>query len=173
MMALANRLLRAIPADAEAKESWTVHVVDLDFRTVNALIAATALGLCLFYVTSMPRGSRRSARTDAIEWAMLLLMILFFSPLSFVYFYVWLLYPLAVATHLALSAPSGSRERSAKVAWIGATLAILATAIPLPRLSHAYGNEFVAGLVLFVGLGLALRKAGAAPVGLTAPGVSG
>ena len=175
MMALANRMLRAIPADAEAKESWTVHVADLDFRTVNAVIAATALGLCLFYVSAMPRASGRTPRTDAIEWAMLLLMILFFSPLSFVYFYVWLLYPLALATHLALSAPAGSRGRAVRVGWVAATLAILATAIPLPRLSHAYGNEFFAGLILFVGLGLELRRARAdvVPVGLTASGDSG
>ncbi len=180
ILALGNRLLRHIPADAEAKESWTVNVADLDFRAVNAAIAAAAVGLCVFYVAVMPREARRTPRTDAIEWAMLLLMILFFSPLSFVYFYVWLLYPLAVATHLALGAPSGSRERAALVAWIGLTLAILATAIPLPRLAHALGNEFFAGLSLLLGLGWALRREGAIgaspasrPVGLTAPALSG
>lgn len=160
MMALANRMLRAIPADAESKESWTVHVADLDFRTVNVVVAAAGLALCAFYVGTMPRASRRTPRTDAIEWAMLLLMILFFSPLSFVYFYVWLLYPLTVATHLALSSPPGSRERAARVAWIAATVAILATAIPLPKLSHAYGNEFFAALLLFAGLGFELHRAG-------------
>jgi len=165
IMALGNRLLRHIPADAEAKESWTVNVADLDFRAVNATIAAAALGLCAFYMAVMPPRSRRTPRTDAIEWAMLLLMILFFSPLSFVYFYVWLLYPLAVATHLALSAPPDSRERTALVAWIGLTLAILATAIPLPRLSHAFGNEFFAGVSLLLGLGWALRREGAAGAG--------
>ncbi len=43
-MALANRLLRAIPADGEAKDGWRVNVANLDFATVNKIILALGPG---------------------------------------------------------------------------------------------------------------------------------
>jgi len=170
LVALANRLLRPIPADGEAKQTWTVNVADLDFRTINAVIAAAGLGLCGFYVAAMPRPARRTARTDAIEFAMLLLLILFFSPLSFNYFFVWLLYPLTVAMELILSAPAGSRSRAARVAWLAATVTVMALPIPFPRVAQACGSEFFAGLILLIGLGCELRRSGRSrPSAVVAP----
>ena len=160
LVALANRLLRPIPADGEAKETWTVNVASLDFRSINAVIAAAALGLCGFYVGTMPRAARRTARTDAVEFAMLLLMILFFSPLSFNYFYVWLLYPLTVVMHLILTSPAGSRARAGRVAWLAATVTVMALPIPFPKVAQACGSEFFAGLILLIGLGCELRRMG-------------
>ena len=162
VVALANRLLRPIPGDGEAKETWTVNIADLDFRSINAVIAATGLGLCGFYVAAMPRRARRTAQTDAIETAMLLLLILCFSPLSFNYFFVWLLYPLTVAMHLILSAPSGSRARGVRVAWLASSLIILALPIPFPKVAQACGSEFFAALILLIGLGCDLRRIGRA-----------
>ena len=56
-------------------------------------------GLCLFVVTVMPSRRARTASTDAIEFALITLLIVMFSPLSFNYAYVWLIYPLTVALH--------------------------------------------------------------------------
>ena len=89
---------------------------------------------------------------------MLLLLILFFSPLSFNYFYVWLLFPLTLALHLVLSAPAGSRERRVLGAWLAATVALFAAGLAGQRVAQAYGNLFGAGLLLLIGLGVALRR---------------
>ena len=161
LMAIANRLLRPIPADGEADKSWKVNVADLDFRTINALIVATGLGLCGFYLASMPRRGRRTDRTDAIEWGMLLLLILIFSPLSFNYFYVWLLYPLALVLNLVLSvrgAPDGRVVKPVLIACLAANVVLLALAIPFRREAQAYGNLFFASLLLLVGLGWGMRR---------------
>ena len=166
LVALANRMLRPIPADGESRQDWKVNVASLDFRGVNVVIVAASLALCGFYLGTMPRGGRRSESTDAVEQAMLLLMILFFSPLAFNYFFVWLLYPLTVATRLALDAPRGSSLRAARVGWLVAALAILALPIGLPRVAQAYGNEFGAALLLMIGLGLSLRAEGRAAAAL-------
>jgi len=40
----------------------------------------------------------RTSHTDAIEFALLLLLMLMVTPLSFGYFYSWLLLPFAVVT---------------------------------------------------------------------------
>jgi hypothetical protein len=43
------------------------------------------------------RGSmRRTSETDAIELAMLLVLITILSPISWLYYGVWLLYPFAI-----------------------------------------------------------------------------
>ena len=48
----------------------------------------------------------RTPRTDAIEFALITLLIVMFSPLSFNYAYVWLIYPLTVALHEVRSDPA-------------------------------------------------------------------
>ena len=159
MIALANRLLRSIPADGEQDQAWKVNLADLNFKTVNAVIAAAGLALCVFYVVAMPKSARRTPRTDAIEYAMLLLLILLFSPLSFNYFFVWLLYPFAVALSPALEGSEGGRGHVARWAWISTAVAMLALAIPLLRPAQAYGNIFFASLLLLIGLGFELRRA--------------
>lgn len=166
IMALGNRLLRSIPADGEDNDIWRVNVANLDFRTVNIAIALGSLAICGAYLAAMPRPRHRTPETDAIETAMLLLMILFFSPLAFNYFYVWLMYPLTVALKLVLDAPAGSDERRERWAWLGMVLLILGLALPFLKSAQAYGNLFFAGLLLMLGLGalMARRRSGVVTV---------
>src|SRR5664279_3310936 len=102
----------------------------------------------------MPPRARRTPRSDAAETGVLLILITMFSPLSFNYAYIWLIYPLTVALHAVLSAPAGSRERAVLFGWIVAAVAVFALAIPFPRVAQAYGNLFASGLILLIGLGL-------------------
>jgi hypothetical protein len=163
IIALGNRVLRSIPADGEAKDGWRVNLADLDFHSVNAAILIAGLALCAFYVGAMPKASCRSARTDAIEAAMLLLLILAFNPLSFDYTFVWLLYPLAVALALVLETKPISRERLPRLAGLVAALAVFALSLPFRRTAQAYGNLLIADLLLFATLGWQLRGAHAPP----------
>ncbi len=153
LMALANRLLRAIPADGEAKDGWKVNLADLDFATVNAIIAITALGLGGLYVGLMPRKGRRTGTTASIEYALLILLILMFSPLSFNYAFVWLIYPLTVAMHLGLEAPEGSAGRAILLGSVAGSLGSLAFSLVSSRTAAGYGNSFFAGAILLAGLG--------------------
>ncbi len=157
LVATANRLLRSIPADGETSQSWKVNLASLDFHGVNLVILLASATLCGFYLVCMPDRRRRTSATDATEQAMLLLMILFFSPLAFNYFFVWLLYPLTIATKCVLDAPPRSPLKAIRMTWLAATLVILALPIGLPKVAQAYGNEFVAALSLLLGLGFALR----------------
>ena len=118
LLAVTNRLLRDLPADGERKDPWQVNVASLDFKTVNKVAAAAGLALCLFYVATMPwrrpGTGAGGGRVYASETAMLVLMVLVFSPFAFNYFYVWLIYPLTVAISRLLDAPAGSREARAR-----------------------------------------------------------
>src|ERR1041384_4251529 len=94
-----NRLLRHVEYDHRygPHEPVYANLADLDFKSVNRIILACALAFGLAYVAVMPRATRRTPETDAIEFALLLLLILIFTPLSFGYLFAWLLYPLTVA----------------------------------------------------------------------------
>ena len=94
MIALANRLLRAVPGRRrdEGRLAGERRLARLprrqrrDPRERRWVSASSSWRRC----PDRPGGSSRS---DAIEQAMLLLLILMFSPLSFNYFFLWLIYP--------------------------------------------------------------------------------
>src|SRR4051812_19792758 len=154
---VANRLLRHVEYDHkyEPHEPVYANFADLNFKTVNAIILAAALGLGMIYLIVMPRAARRTSETDAIEFALLLLLILIFTPLSFGYLFVWLLYPFTVVAERLLS---GADSRGALVACAGTAVALLALTIPFRITAQVYGNMLFAALLLFAGLGTELWR---------------
>jgi hypothetical protein len=89
----------------------------------------------------------RTAESDAIEFALLFLLMLMVTPLSFGYFYSWLMLPFAVITQRVLAGKS-----SPALWWSLPALVLLALSIPFPRGAQLYGNTFFATLLLFIGL---------------------
>jgi len=147
-------------AEPALRAAWRVNFVDLDFRAVTAITGAAILSLCLFFVAVLPRTNQRTRETDVLEFAIVTLLTVMFSPLSFNYAYVWLLFPTTVGLHLVLTSPKDTPRYRLKVAWITAVLLIPALAIPFPQAAQAYGNLFVPALLLLLGLGLKLRALG-------------
>jgi len=158
VMGVANRLLRPVPADGEADVGWKVNVASLGFDTVNAVIVIIMLALAAFYLRCMPRGRAPTTREDSLEWAMLLLLIALVTPISWNYGFVWMLYPLGVATKMMLDAPPLSRERLRTAGWLALSLLVQGTALPMRRGAQAYGCVFFSAVILLIGLGLALRR---------------
>jgi len=148
IVAVTNRLLRDIPANGEAKDNWYVNVASLDFKTVNKILAGSALCFGLFYIAVMPPTRLRSSKTDAAEMAMLTLLILAFSPFAFNYFYVWLLYPITVAMARWNDASEGSRERTVLKAGLLTAIVVYAASIVSVKVTQAYGNLLLADLIL-------------------------
>src|SRR5204863_1184755 len=130
-----------------------VNVADLNFRVVNAIIISVALALGILFIAAMPRRDMRTTETDAIEFALLLLLTLMVTPLSFGYFYSWLMLPFAVITQRALI------ERVSSILWwCVPALALLAVGLITPHGAQFYGNTFFATLLLFVGLSIELLR---------------
>jgi hypothetical protein len=159
-------------ADVEPalRRAWRVNVAALPFRAVTAITLALMLGLAGFVARAMPPRAARTAETDAIEFALMILLIVMFSPLSFNYAYVWLIYPLTVALHLALDDPAPGRLRAPELAWLAAALGIPALAVIMPLYAQAYGNLFVPALLLVIGLGMRLRALRGGRVGVRSAG---
>src|SRR5205814_6323664 len=69
----------------------------------------------------------RTPETDAIEFALLLLLMLIFTPLSFGYLFAWLLYPLTVVVQRVVT---GATKRATLAACTISTVTLLALSIP-------------------------------------------
>jgi hypothetical protein len=154
---VANRLLRHIEYDHkyEPHEPVYANFADLDFKTVNGIILACALGLGLAFTTVMPRAKARTSETDAIEFGLLLLLMLVFTPLSFGYLFAWLLYPFTVVTDRL------TREFASRPLLLicsGTAIVLLALSIPFRVTAQTYGNALFATLLLFAGLTLELWR---------------
>ncbi len=155
---VANRLLRRVEYDPkyEPHEPVYANFADLDFNRVNQIILACALVLGLAFISVMPRAGLRTPETDAIEFALLLLLMLIFTPLSFGYLFAWLLYPLTVITQRLLA---GANSRALLLGSAGGAIALLALSIPFQVMAQTYGNALLATLLLFAGLAVELGRA--------------
>jgi len=146
---LTNRLLRRVSVDEAPNPPAYANVADLDFRTVNIVIIASALLLGFSFVAAMPR--QRAPEGDAREFAALLSLILIFTPLTFGYLFVWLMFPLALLIKRSLELP-------ASLIWLLIALALLSATGIAPRLAQIYGSLFFAALMLYLALGIDLRR---------------
>jgi hypothetical protein len=155
LVSVTNRLLRHVDADAASAPHTPIYVnlADLRFRTVNAIIISVALALGILFITVMPQRGMRTAESDAIEFALLLLIMLMITPLSFGYFFSWLMLPFAVITQRVLAGKGW-----ALLWWSVPAVAILALALPFPRGAQLYGNTFFATLLLFLELAVELSR---------------
>jgi hypothetical protein len=147
-------------AEIALRNAWRVNVVNLSFRTVTGITLGAILAICLLFALVQPHADRRTRQTDALEFAVVTLLTVMFSPLSFNYAYVWLIYPTTLVLSLVMSEPASAPRHRLKVAWIAAVFFIPALAVPLPLAAQAYGNLFVPALLLVIGLCAMLRSAG-------------
>jgi hypothetical protein len=155
LVGVTNRLLRHVDADAASAPHQPVYVnfADLTFSRANAVIISVALALGILFIAAMPQRGLRTAESDAIEFALLLLLMLMVTPLSFGYFYSWLMLPFAVVTQRVFTG-----KASAILWWSLSALALLALGLLLPRGAQLYGNTFFATLLLFIGLSIELLR---------------
>ena len=101
----------------------------------------------------MPLRARRTVETDAMEFALFILLMLMFTPLAFGYLFACLLFPFTVAVSRLLVRPSTVMMGGAAIAVL-----LLALTIPMQKMAQAYGNTFLATLALFVALAIELWK---------------
>jgi hypothetical protein len=160
LVAVAHRLLRPVNAHRKRDQTLLVNVADIDINYITLVIVLSALGLCLFYILCMPPHDQRISSSDALEHAMLLLLIVIFTPLAFTYFFVWLLYPLVVALHLVAAAPPRSPQRIRRWVWFWACITLLAFTLPISALRpiQAAGSMLWACVLLIFGIGYTLRQ---------------
>jgi hypothetical protein len=155
LVGVTNRFLRHVDADAASGPHTPIYVnfADLKFPVVNAIVIGVGLVLGILFIAVMPARGMRTAESDSMEFALLLSLMLLTTPLSFGYFYSWLMLPFAVATQQVLTG-----KRFPIIWWSLAALALLALGLISPRGAQLYGNTFFATLLLFIGLSVELLR---------------
>jgi hypothetical protein len=153
VVGVANRLLRHVDVDSTKPPAQPIYanVADLKFATVNAIIIAVALLLGAIFLVVMPSHNVRTSETDAIEFALLILLMLMLTPLSYGYLFAWLMLPFAVSIQRAF-------RNKAMLRWLIASYAVFLIALPFPLQAQARGNFFFGALVLFAGLSIELWR---------------
>lgn len=155
LVGVGNRLLRHIETDPAPAPHTPIYAnfVDLKFSTVNAIIISVLLALGFLFVAAVPRHGMRTNESDAIEFALLVLLILITTPLSFGYFFSWLMLPFAVITQRVIDG-----KGSTLLWWSLPALGLLALALMFPQGAQTYGNTFFGTLLLFIGLAIELLR---------------
>jgi hypothetical protein len=95
--------------------------------------------------------AHRTAETDALEFALFILLLLMFTPLSFGYLFASLLFPFTVALKLLLE-----RRKTRLLVLTGGAAVLIALSVPIQKIAQAYGNYFFAAMLLAIALGLEL-----------------
>ncbi len=157
LLSVAHRWLRPVVADHDDNvPPITVNVADLPYATINRLVQVVTVLVGLAYVAVMPwRDRDRTPFTDAAEMAMLLILVVLFSPLSFTYNNSWLMFGIAVVIYFVVARARTSTQARVAAVWLAAALSLLVFTAPNPafRWVRAHGNTFFADVLLLAELG--------------------
>lgn len=158
LVSVVNRLTRPTeppgPADSDP-DNFNANLIDIGPNGSFIVFASVAAAFCLAYILAMPRRDQRTRRTAGMEYAIVLLLIVIFSPKAGTYYYCWTIPALAIITAEALGATPGSARRKLILTGLLASIGIMATAltqafnIPGPQ---TYGATLWGGVALLITL---------------------
>jgi hypothetical protein len=154
MISLTHRLTRPVDynQDNPNNKAAYMNLLNLDFKAANWVVLGVAAIFGLGFIAVMPPASRRTPRSDAEELGILFCLMTVASPLARQYYFIWLFFPLAVLIHRAACDP---RIAVRKGTWTALAISGFLVCLSLPPFPHdwqAYGNNFLATVVIAVGL---------------------
>jgi len=129
-----------------------MNFLDLDFKKANWIVLGVSLVLGLGFIAVMPSRQRRTPRSDAEELGILFCLMTVASPLARQYYFIWLFFPLTVLIHRAAYDPRATVRMGT---WIMLAISGVLVCLSLPLFPHdwqAYGNNFLATVVMAAGL---------------------
>ena len=150
IIAMTHRLTRPINynQDDPTRPARTMNIVDISFKAANWLVVLISLAIGLGYVAVMPPASRRTERSDAEEIGILFCLMTVASPLARQYYFMWLIMPMTVLMHRGAYDP---RPLVRLWTWLalGAAGLLMVLSLPVfPRDLQAWGNNFVATVII-------------------------
>ena len=160
MIAVVHRLTRPIAAGDIDGVNFNVNVLDLTPKQSQMAGYAAILALGLVYLACMPNRRRQSLMSLRCEEAMLVLMVVFCSPLAWTYFFCWTL-PAWIAIVYFLSDRSrdlAMRRRGWCALGVAGAVMILALTQAFDHTAQALGVTLWGSVGLFLILGWMMRK---------------
>ena len=157
--AVARRYLTQVDAYVAARERGTpmyVNFVDLRESQVNAVVLGLFAALAAAFVAACGWRRPRSPEAQAVEYSLVLTMLLMVSAISWTYFFVVLLLPITVALRL-LKVPGRLGGFSSTALRVSLWGLVLATVLLANHYARAMGSLFWATVVMFAALAIAGR----------------
>jgi hypothetical protein len=161
LIAVTHRFLRPLNAEAldpDAKP-FTVNVLDLSYEQANLTLLGVAALIGLGFIAAMPSERRRTPKSDAAEFGILISLMTISSPLARDYYFVWMLFPVTVLVYRAAREPRG---KARSIAWGLLALAMGLFALralhPPPHWPQAYGSDLWASAVIVGALVWHMRR---------------
>jgi hypothetical protein len=151
---LTHRLTRPVDYNQDNPNTAPAYMnlLDLDFKTANWIVIGVSLIIGLGFIAVMPSRQRRTPRSDAEELGILFCLMTVASPLARQYYFIWLFFPLTVLIHRAAYDPRATVRTGT---WIALAISGFLVCLSLPPFPHdwqAYGNNFLATVVMAAGL---------------------
>lgn len=159
LFAVVHRLTRHVIAGKNGKDDFYINILDLTPRESQLAAYGAVLSLGLIYLLCMPSRLRQTELTRRCEEAMLLLMMIFCSPLAWSYFYCWTFPAWVVLTHEFMRPERDAKQR--RYGWIAFWIIAL---VMMSAITHDWNHTALAlaatlwgGIGLFLMLGLLMR----------------
>jgi len=154
IISLTHRLTRPVDYNQDNPNTAPAYMnlLDLDFKSANWIVLGLSLIIGAGFIAVMPPRQRRTPRSDAEELGILFCLMTVASPLARQYYFIWLFFPLTVLIHRAAYDP---RAAVRKGTWIVLAISGFLVCLSLPLFPHdwqAYGNNFLATVVMAAGL---------------------
>lgn len=154
LMSVVHRLTRPLPVGKERDGNLTVNFISISSRASFVIFFVISGAMCLAFVTAMPARARRTPQTNALEYAIVLLMIVIFSPKAGSYYYCWTIPGFTLVTAEAIRAPAGSSRRRWILTGLSLSLFVMALALTqnFDRRLQGMGATMWGAVLLFVTL---------------------
>jgi hypothetical protein len=168
LFALTHRLTRPIDA-AESRTpegAFTVNFVDLGFAGANRVYLALCALIGGAFLLLLAWADPRTRKDRVCELGVLICLDVVASPEAHDYYFVWLIFPIALLIDFARTAGRGALRRGLIAALVGAVLCMALAIEGTPVIFRAYGCLTWATAFVIFGLVLeihALKAQAAAP----------
>ena len=158
LVSVVNRLTRPLVVGKPEDGNLTVNVISVPSSVAFALSAAIAGGLCLALVLAMRRSN--AGNSLALECAIVLILVVAFSPKAGSYYYCWTIPGFAVAIAELMQASPGSSRRRWIIAGVVCSIAVLATALTqsFSRVAQGVGATLWGAVILAITLTAVLSQ---------------
>ncbi|NJK91499.1 MAG: DUF2029 domain-containing protein [Blastochloris sp.] len=129
LVSAVHRLTRPLDVGGRDDQELKVNLISVSPAVSFGIFFFLAGALGLTYVALMPPPGRETAKSRALEFAILLIFIVIFSPKAGSFYYCWLLPALTLIVHECLQTQAGSQRRRILGSACGFTLLVMASAL--------------------------------------------
>ncbi len=154
LMSVVHRLTRPLLVGKASDDNLTVNFISVSSGASFMIFLVIAGAMCLAFVVAMPARSRMTPQTDALEFAIVLLLIVIFSPKAGSYYYCWSIPGFTIVAAEAMRAPAGSKRRRWIIIGISCSLFVMALALTqnFDRRLQGMGATMWGAVLLFITL---------------------